>query len=116
MKIKMSRLVIVALVALFSAYRTHAQAVASMAANLRASDAAPPAKSSAAPPAPKKIGALTFTGSWRVRAEAWDFFQPTTGQNTYGFEHSLLRLALSQKRENFDWLLEGAADAIVGLP
>src|SRR5215831_13817797 len=114
MKIKIGRLIIVALIVFFSANKTHAQAA--VAANLRASDTAPPPAPSAAAPAPKKIGALTFTGTWRVRAEAWDFFQPTTGQNTYGFEHSLLRLALGQKREKFDWLLEGAADAILDLP
>jgi Alginate export len=63
-----------------------------------------------------KLGALTVSGTWRVRAEAWDFFQPTIGQPTYGFEHSLLRVGIGQKRESFEWFLEGAADAIVQLP
>lgn len=63
-----------------------------------------------------KIGSLTISGSWRFRTEAWDWFQPSSGQNAYAFEHSLLRIAIGQKRESFEWLLEGAQDAIVDLP
>jgi Alginate export len=63
-----------------------------------------------------KVGALTIFGSWRFRTEAWDWFEPSSGQNAYAFGHSLLRLAIGQKRESFEWLLEGAQDAIVDLP
>ena len=63
-----------------------------------------------------KVGPLTVFGNWRFRAEAWDWFVPSTGQNSYAFEHSLLRLGISQKGENFAWLLEGAQDAILDLP
>ena len=63
-----------------------------------------------------KIGSVTVSASWRLRTEAWDWFQPTTGENAYAFSHSLLRLGIGQKRESIEWLLEGAQDAILGLP
>ena len=114
MKIKFCRIALFSFLGMAGAASVHGQTTA--IANLRASDTAPPAAASPVTTAQTKIGTLTFTGSWRVRAEAWDFFQPATGQNVYGFEHSLLRFGVGQKRENFEWLLEGAADAIVGLP
>jgi hypothetical protein len=64
----------------------------------------------------KKASSLKLFGSWRFRAEAWDWFQPTMGENSYGFAHSLLRTGVSQTRERFEWLVEGAQDAILGLP
>jgi hypothetical protein len=67
---------------------------------------------------PQKLGPLTVFGSWRLRTEAWDWFQPSspTGQNAYAFDHSLLRVGIGQHLESFEWLLEGAQDAIVDLP
>ena len=64
----------------------------------------------------QKQGSLNVFGGWRFRSEAWDWFQPTSGQNSYGFAHSLLRAGIGQTRERFDWLIEGAQDAILGLP
>jgi hypothetical protein len=69
-----------------------------------------------APSAPRKLGPFTVTVNWRFRVEGWDWFQPPAGQNAYGFEHSLLKIGIGQKGESFEWLLEGAQDAIVGLP
>jgi YD repeat-containing protein len=69
-----------------------------------------------APAGPHKLGQLNLTVNWRVRTEAWDFFQPPAGQSAYAFEHSLLRIGIGQKSEAFEWLFEGAADAIVDLP
>lgn len=63
-----------------------------------------------------KQSSLNVFGSWRFRAEGWDWFQAATGRNSYGFVHSLLRAGLAQRRERFDWLVEGAQDAILGLP
>jgi alginate export protein len=63
-----------------------------------------------------KIGPFTVSASWRLRTEAWDWFQPTTGENAYAFSHSLLRVGIGQRRERVEWLLEGAQDAILGLP
>ena len=109
------RIAVFAIAIVFSSRTTHAQSTP-IVANLHASDAALAKASSAAITAPSKIGALTITGSWRFRTEAWDFFQPSTGENTYDFDHSLLRIGIGQKRENLEWLLEGAADTILGLP
>ena len=63
-----------------------------------------------------KQKSLKIFGNWRFRTEAWDWFRPAAGQNSYGFVHSLLRAGISQNRERFDWLIEGAQDAILGLP
>lgn len=63
-----------------------------------------------------KFESLNVSVNWRVRTEAWDWFQPTSGQNAYAFEHSLLRVGIGQKRESFEWFLEGAQDAILDLP
>ena len=65
---------------------------------------------------PHKFGPLTVLVDWRFRTEAWDWFQPVTGQNAYAFEHSLVRIGLGQKSENLEWFLEGAQDAILDLP
>jgi len=86
-------------------------------ASATASGAAGAAK--AKPPAPAKqhkLGPLNVTINWRVRAETWDWFQPTSGDNTYAFTHSLLRVGIGQKSENFEWFAEGAQDSILGLP
>ena len=63
-----------------------------------------------------KLGPLEISGSWRVRGEGWDWFQAARGDNSYGFGHSLLSIAIGQQSERFDWRLEGAQDAIFGLP
>lgn len=76
----------------------------------------PAAKPAGEPPGQHKLGPLEISVNWRVRMEAWDWFQPTTGQNAYAFEHSLLKIGIGQKTEKFEWLVEGAADAIVDLP
>lgn len=99
-----------------SGARAQSVLVATATADLRGNGSASGASSSAAETLPSKVGSLTITGNWRFRSEAWDFFQPPTGENTYGFEHSLLRIGIGQKKENFEWLLEGAADTILGLP
>jgi hypothetical protein len=63
-----------------------------------------------------KLGQLTVFGNWRFRTEAWDWFQPTAGQNAYAFSHSLLFLGLRQENKSFEWLVEAAQDTILGLP
>jgi hypothetical protein len=65
---------------------------------------------------PHKLGPLDVTVNWRVRAEAWDFFEPSKGQNTYGFGHSLMKIGIGQKTEAFEWLIEVAADGVFDLP
>ena len=63
-----------------------------------------------------KLGPLDVTVNWRVRAEAWDFFEPSKGQNVYGLGHSLMKIGIGQKTEAFEWLVEGAADGVFDLP
>jgi hypothetical protein len=77
---------------------------------------AAPSNPAPAPAEPHTLGPLSFSVNWRFRTEAWDWFQPTAGQNSYAFEHSLLRIGLGQKREHFEWFVEGAMDAILDLP
>lgn len=88
-----------------------------------ASEASPTPTSSAASTSMQsadqhKLGSFNVFVNWRFRTETWDWFQPTStlGQNTYAFEHSLLRVGIGQTREDFEWQLEGAQDAIVALP
>jgi hypothetical protein len=66
--------------------------------------------------APIQVGSVTFSGSVRERYEAWDWFEPATGQNQYQFSGTLIRLALSQNREAFDWKIEFAVPVLLGLP
>jgi len=82
-------------------------------AGLSADQTAAPEVSTAAQP---KQNSLKIFGSWRFRTEAWDWFRPAVGQSSYGFVHSLLRAGIAQNRDRFDWLIEGAQDAILGLP
>ncbi len=63
-----------------------------------------------------KLGPLDITVNYRLRSESWDWFTPSAGQNSYTFEHSLLRVGIGQKRESFEWKIEGAQDAILNLP
>jgi len=64
----------------------------------------------------KGIGPLEISGSWRVRAEGWNWFEASAGDNDYAFTHSLLRLSISQQMDRFEWRLEGAQDSILALP
>ena len=51
-----------------------------------------------------------------MRVEGWDWFEGSSGHNSYAFPHSLLRVAIGQESENFDWQVEAAQDAIFMLP
>jgi alginate export protein len=62
------------------------------------------------------IGGLTFSGSLRGRAENWSWFEAPPGQSDYTFGALLLRLSVSQKREKFDWLIEGLSPWLINLP
>jgi len=78
-----------------------------------------PAPQAAAPAATFpaiKLGHITFSGSLRSRAEVWNWFEPTSGDNTYGYSGNLLRFGLSQSREGWDWNAEFAVPFLLGLP
>lgn len=117
---KLARSVFLALV-FTSATGTRAQQLVAVA-DANSSEASPSKPASSpkrAPPASTqhKLGPLDLTVNWRLRTEAWDWFEaPTPAQNAYVFEHSLLRIGLGQKSERFEWLVEGAQDGIVNLP
>ena len=67
-------------------------------------------------PSTYKLGPLDFNVNWRTRTEGWDWFKGTSGHGNYTLGDSLLRIAIGQHHERFDWFLEGAQVAIVGLP
>jgi len=66
-------------------------------------------------PAPLQIGSVTFSGNIRERYEVWDWF-PAKGQDFYSYSGTLMRFAVSQKRQNFDWTVEFAVPVLLGLP
>ncbi|HEU0123742.1 MAG TPA: alginate export family protein [Bryobacteraceae bacterium] len=59
---------------------------------------------------------IKFSGSFRTRVESWDWFEPTSGDPSYTFSGSLLRLSLSQARERFSWNTEFAVPVLFHLP
>ncbi|MEJ5366879.1 MAG: alginate export family protein [Bryobacteraceae bacterium] len=58
---------------------------------------------------------VKVNGSFRSRAEIWDWFEGAA-DNRYAFSGNILRLSLTQTRENFEWQLELAAPFLLGLP
>ncbi len=63
-----------------------------------------------------KIGSIEISGNWRVRVEGWDWFEGNSGQNSYAFPHSLLRVAVGQQEDGYTWQVEAAQDSILFLP
>ncbi len=63
-----------------------------------------------------QTGDVAFTASLRARLYAWDWFQPTSGNNNYQYSGNLLRLGLSQRRNGWDWDAEFAVPFLLGLP
>jgi hypothetical protein len=67
-------------------------------------------------PDPVKIGDVTVTGSVRSRTYFWDWFTPTSGQNTYVYNTDYIRFGFSQKKEAYSWIAEFNAPILLGLP
>ena len=63
-----------------------------------------------------KLGDVTVTGTLRLRVYGWDWFQPSTGNNAYGYSGNLLRLNFTEKLTNWDWDAELAVPFLLGLP
>ena len=78
--------------------------------------AAPPPQPAPAPPQALKLGSLDVSINWRSRVENWNWFEGNTGDSNYAFGHSQLRVGLGQKTDRVDWLVEGEAVTILGLP
>jgi hypothetical protein len=67
-------------------------------------------------PAPLEIGGVTFSGNIRERYYAWDWFQPASGENLYGYSGTLMRFSFSQTKQNYDWNIEFAVPVLLGVP
>ncbi|HJT89242.1 MAG TPA: alginate export family protein [Bryobacteraceae bacterium] len=67
-------------------------------------------------PQPIRIGNITVQGSFRTRAEDWNWFQADTANNSYAYSGNLFRISFSQSRETVDWQLEFAVPFLLGLP
>jgi hypothetical protein len=48
--------------------------------------------------------------------EGWDWFDGGAGNSNYALGHSLLRLAVEQTSDRFDWQVEAAQASILGVP
>jgi hypothetical protein len=70
----------------------------------------------AASPAPLKVGGVTVTGSLRLRAESWSWYEASQAENAYTFGAGTLRLAVGQQKERLEWQVEGAFPFFHGLP
>ncbi len=65
-------------------------------------------KKDSAPAKKPKLGPLEISVNWRARVEGWDWFEGSGGNGNYALGHSLFRIAVGQKNDHFDWLLEHA--------
>ena len=74
----------------------------------------------ALPPAPAhqpiRIGAVTISGSVRVRGEDWNWFESTTADAVYTFGHALIRLGATYATPRLDVMVEGSQPTIFGAP
>lgn len=67
-------------------------------------------------PEPIKLADVTVSGTLRSRLYAWDWFQPSSGENQYAYSGNLLRLNFAEKRRVWDWDVELAVPFLLGLP
>lgn len=65
---------------------------------------------------PIQIGSVTFSGSVRERYEAWDWFEPASGNNLYGYSGTVIRFGFSQVHTNYDWNIEFEVPVLLDLP
>lgn len=63
-----------------------------------------------------EFSGVTFSGSLRGRAESWSWFDAPPGQSDYTFGALLLRVSLRQKKERFEWMVEGISPWLMNLP
>ncbi len=77
--------------------------------------ALPQSSDTSAQSEPLKIDSVTFSGSVLERVEFWDWFAGK-GQNNYAFSGTLAQFALSQTSPDFEWKVDFAVPALLGLP
>lgn len=70
----------------------------------------------ATPPQQIRIGGWTVAGSLRLRFEDWNYFKARTGDNTYGYVGSLLRVGIGRQFQSQDWFFELAQPSLIALP
>src|SRR6266516_686716 len=63
-----------------------------------------------------RVGGWTLSGSLRLRFEDWDFFKSQSGDSSYGYGASLLRVSIGRQFRSQDWLFEFAQPSLIGLP
>ncbi len=63
-----------------------------------------------------RVAGWTISGSLRLRFENWDFFKAQTGDSSYGYGASLLRVSVGRQFRSQDWLFEFAQPSLIGLP
>src|SRR5215203_4320070 len=88
------------------------------------STAAKPAPSATPAPAPTpakapkqlKLGEVNVSGSLRLRAESYGWFESPGFDDDYTFGAAQLRVSLGQQRAKWDWLVEGEFPVLFNLP
>jgi hypothetical protein len=80
------------------------------------SASAPGSSQSNSSPQPIHLAGWTLAGSLRLRFEDWDFFKAQSGDSTYGYGASLLRVSVSRQFRSHDWLFELEQPSLIGLP
>ncbi|HEU5162149.1 MAG TPA: hypothetical protein VFV54_03290, partial [Thermoanaerobaculia bacterium] len=59
---------------------------------------------------------VEFSGSIRLRAESWSWFEAPGHEDDYAFLGSIIRASASQKRARSAWQIELAQPTLLGLP
>lgn len=59
---------------------------------------------------------MTFSGSAGERYEAWNWFEPASGDNLHGYSGTVIRFGFSQVRANYDWNIEFEVPVLLDLP
>jgi alginate export protein len=75
-----------------------------------------PEKPTPASTARHKLGPVEIHINWRARAEGWNWFKGGQGRSDYALGNSLLRIAIGQTNDRFEWQLEIAQVTLLGLP
>lgn len=75
-----------------------------------------PAPLRAETPLPQLSEKLSLSASLRVRGEFWDWFGPTSGDNSYAYAATTAKLGFKWADEFFDLYVEAQNTALMGLP
>lgn len=81
-----------------------------------AKPAAPPPPPAASAPKRLTVGPLDVGIAWRSRVESWGFFEGASGDSSYTFPHSQLRVSVGQTRPRVTWSAEVAQITLLALP